>query len=114
MTFGTFLNIDNEMGEGRRYGIGGRRSVKKVTFLGHPALYVLLNSIIDIEIQILMRRNLSHFCVAGAHGEIWNPNEHGQKSLKIVFSLQIVPILNSLARSSFEKKRCAQLRGTLI
>ena len=52
-------------------------------------VFVLLNSI-DIEIQILMRRNLSHFCVASAHGEIWNPDEHGQKSLEIMLSLQIV------------------------
>ena len=54
---------------------------------------------------MLMRRNLNHFCVASAHGEIWNPDEHGQKSLEIVLSLQIVPIINSPARSSFDKKR---------
>ena len=58
-----------------------------------------------------MRRNLNHFCVAGAHGEIWNPNEHGQKSLEIVFSLQIAPIINSPARSSFDKKRCTAERN---
>ena len=52
-----------------------------------------------------MRRNLSHFCVASAHGEIWNPNEHGQKSLEIMLSLQIVPIIDSPARSSFDKKK---------
>ena len=49
--------------------------------------------------------------MASAHGEIWNPNEHSQKSLEIVLSSQIVPIINSPARSSFEKKVCTDERN---
>ena len=49
--------------------------------------------------------------MASAHGEIWNPNEHGQESLEIVLLSQIVPIINSPARSSFDKKVCTAERN---